>query len=121
VTECIHDLTSCGHCQPGAERPGVRQPREDRRDYFEGRTYTFLDTDRPIYAARSGYCAHYDEQCHGFTYGSATGVAEVSRSEARRRGLFDCELCVTPLLGQAGTDEPVTGGSNEQAQGARNR
>ena len=96
--ECLHGLpeSSCGICQGGVERPGVRSPREGRRDDFKGRTYTYLTTDRPIYAARSGYCAHYDEHCHGFVYGAATVVTEVSRTEARRRGLFDCEMCVRP-------------------------
>jgi hypothetical protein len=96
--ECIHGMSesSCGICRGGVERPGVRQRPKGRRDYFEGRTYTYLTTDRPIYAAGSGYCAHYDEHCQGFTYGAATVVAEVSRSDARRRGLFDCDVCVTP-------------------------
>lgn len=99
MSECMHGLPeeSCALCKPDAERPGVRRPRQDdRKDYFANPTYNFLDTDRPIYAAGSGYRAHYDEHCHGFTYGAAERVGEISRSEARRRRLADCEMCVTP-------------------------
>ena len=96
--ECIHGMSesSCGICRGGVERPGVRRRPEGRRNYLEDRTYSYLTTDRPIYAAGSGYCAHYDEHCRGFIYGAATVVAEVSRTDARRRGLFDCYMCVTP-------------------------
>jgi len=96
--DCIHGLpeSSCGICRGGVERPGVRRP-PSRRDYFQNRTYTYLTTDVSIYVAPSGYCVHYDPECHGLVrYGRAQSVDEVSRIQAQWRGLFDCDMCVTP-------------------------